>query len=159
MLGTVSLVVGLSTVAFTVGGGSDSAPGPRITPSVEMYSVEHAITTGEVPFDLRPAQAPAPARPRRPRAIPPRRSREVEVFTPSYRLSRSGRSPCLLAAALAMAVPGLPGDRVQQLGGRRRRPVTTRPRRQPGPRGGEPGPGAAKGRRAAAEQQAGPAAC
>ena len=50
MLGTVSLVVGLSTVAFTVGGGSDSAPGPRITPPVEMYSVEHAITTGEVPF-------------------------------------------------------------------------------------------------------------
>ena len=25
-------------------------PGPRITPPVEMYSVEHAITTGEVPF-------------------------------------------------------------------------------------------------------------
>jgi len=50
MLGTVSLVVGLSTVAFTAGGGSDSAPGPRITPPVEMYSVEHAITTGEVPF-------------------------------------------------------------------------------------------------------------
>ena len=50
MLGTVSLVVGLSTVAFTVGGGSDSAPGPSITPPVEIYSVEHAITTGEVPF-------------------------------------------------------------------------------------------------------------
>jgi anti-sigma factor RsiW len=61
MLGTVSLVVGLSTVAFTVGGGSDSAPGPRITPSVEMYSVEHAITTGEVPFDPAPAQATASA--------------------------------------------------------------------------------------------------
>ena len=25
-------------------------PGPRITPPVQMYSVEHAITTGEVPF-------------------------------------------------------------------------------------------------------------
>jgi anti-sigma factor RsiW len=50
VLGTVSLVVGLSTVAFTAGGGSDSAPGPKITPPVEMYSVEHAITTGEVPF-------------------------------------------------------------------------------------------------------------
>ncbi|MGD0605624.1 MAG: zf-HC2 domain-containing protein [Streptosporangiaceae bacterium] len=50
MLGTVSLVVGLGTVAFTAGGGSDSAPGPKITPPVEMYSVEHAITTGEVPF-------------------------------------------------------------------------------------------------------------
>ena len=50
VLGTVSLVVGLGTVAFTVGGGGDAAPGPRITPPVEMYSVEHAITTGEVPF-------------------------------------------------------------------------------------------------------------
>jgi anti-sigma factor RsiW len=50
VLGTVSLVVSLGTVAFTVGGGGDSAPGPRITPPVEMYSVEHAINTGEVPF-------------------------------------------------------------------------------------------------------------
>jgi anti-sigma factor RsiW len=49
-LGTVSLVVGLGAAAFTVGGGADPAPGPRITPPVEMYSVEHAITTGEVPF-------------------------------------------------------------------------------------------------------------
>jgi anti-sigma factor RsiW len=50
VLGTVSLVVGLGTAAFTVGGGGNAAPGPRITPPVEMYSVEHAITTGEVPF-------------------------------------------------------------------------------------------------------------
>jgi anti-sigma factor RsiW len=49
VLGTVSLVVGLSTAAFTAG-GSGAAPGPRITPPVEMYSVEHAIITGEVPF-------------------------------------------------------------------------------------------------------------
>ena len=49
LLGTVSLVVGLGTAAFTAGGGG-AAPGPRITPPVEMYSVEHAITTGEVPF-------------------------------------------------------------------------------------------------------------
>src|SRR5580704_2315974 len=50
VLGTVSLVVGLGTAAFTAGGGGDAAPGPRITPPVEMYSVQHAITTGEVPF-------------------------------------------------------------------------------------------------------------
>ena len=50
VLGTVSLVVGLGTAAFTAGGGGDAAPGPRITPPVEMYSVEHAITTGQVPF-------------------------------------------------------------------------------------------------------------
>ena len=50
LLGTVSLVVGLGTAAFTAGGGGAAAPGPRITPPVEMYSVEHAITTGEVPI-------------------------------------------------------------------------------------------------------------
>jgi anti-sigma factor RsiW len=49
VIGAVSLVVGLSTAAFTAGGG-EATPGPRITPPVEMYSVEHAITTGEVPF-------------------------------------------------------------------------------------------------------------
>jgi len=58
VLGTVSLVVSLGTAAFTVGGGGDAVPGPRITPPVEMYSVEHAITTGEVPF------APTAADPR-----------------------------------------------------------------------------------------------
>jgi anti-sigma factor RsiW len=57
VFGTVSLVVGLGTAAFTVGGGGEAAPGPRITPPVEMYSVEHAITTGEVPFPGLTAQA------------------------------------------------------------------------------------------------------
>ena len=67
VLGTVSLVVGLGTAAFTAGGGPDAAPGPRITPPVEMYSVEHAITTGEVPFpgptpqsSAQPSGAPQP---------------------------------------------------------------------------------------------------
>jgi anti-sigma factor RsiW len=50
VLGTVSVVVGLGTAAFTAGGGGQAAPGPKITPPVEMYSVEHAIITGEVPF-------------------------------------------------------------------------------------------------------------
>ena len=58
VLGAVSLVVGLGTAAFTVGGGGDAAPGPKITPPVEMYSVEHAITTGEVPF---PGPTPPPS--------------------------------------------------------------------------------------------------
>src|SRR5215475_11733366 len=62
VLGTVSLVVGLGTAAFAVGGGGDAAPGPRITPPVEMYSVEHAITTGEVPFPA-PAAGSSPAGP------------------------------------------------------------------------------------------------
>jgi anti-sigma factor RsiW len=54
VLSTVTLVVGLGAAAFTVGGGGQATPGPKITPPVEMYSVEHAIDTGSVPF-------PAPA--------------------------------------------------------------------------------------------------
>ena len=51
-------VAGLGVTAFTVGGGQPS-PGPRITPPVQMYSVEHAITTGEIPFGNIPV-VPAP---------------------------------------------------------------------------------------------------
>lgn len=48
--GAVSLaVVGIGAAAFTVGGGS-GAPEPSITPPVQMFSVEHAITTGDVPY-------------------------------------------------------------------------------------------------------------
>jgi hypothetical protein len=47
----VSIVVGLGTAAFTAGGGDPSAgPGPKVTPQLELYSEEHAITTGEVPL-------------------------------------------------------------------------------------------------------------
>ena len=48
-LGVASCVVtGLGVTAFSVGGGPP-APGPRVTPPVGMYSVEHAITTGQIP--------------------------------------------------------------------------------------------------------------
>jgi anti-sigma factor RsiW len=50
LLGTVSLVVGLGTAAFSVGGAGQAAPGPRITPPVELFSVQHAISTGGLPF-------------------------------------------------------------------------------------------------------------
>ncbi len=66
LLGTVSLVVGLGTAAFTVGGGGQAAPGPKITPPVQLYSVEHAIITGEVPFNgpsARPAFHPSTSEP------------------------------------------------------------------------------------------------
>jgi anti-sigma factor RsiW len=60
VLGAVALVVGVGTAAFTAGGGGDEAPGPRITPPVEMYSVEHAIITGEVPYPGPAAQPSSP---------------------------------------------------------------------------------------------------
>jgi anti-sigma factor RsiW len=60
-LGAVCLVIGLGTASFTAGGGGGAAPGPTITPPVQMYGVEHAITTGEVPFAGPSAQGVQPA--------------------------------------------------------------------------------------------------
>jgi anti-sigma factor RsiW len=46
---TVSLVVvGVGTAAFTVGGGG--ASGPTITPQLEVFDLQHAVTSGDVPF-------------------------------------------------------------------------------------------------------------
>src|ERR1700759_3660584 len=58
-LGVVSCVfAGLSVTAFTIG-GTDDNPGPRVTPPVQLYSVQHAITTGQVPLGGS-ASAPSP---------------------------------------------------------------------------------------------------
>lgn len=58
-LGVVSCVfAGLSVTAFTMG-GTDDHPGPRVTPPVQLYSVQHAITTGQVPVGGS-ADAPSP---------------------------------------------------------------------------------------------------
>ena len=52
LLGTVSLVVvGIGSAAFGMGGGSaGGTPGPQVTPQVEVFDLEHAITSGDVPF-------------------------------------------------------------------------------------------------------------
>jgi anti-sigma factor RsiW len=51
VLGAMSVVVGIGAAAYSVGGSdTGGGTGPRITPPVELYSEEHAITTGEVPF-------------------------------------------------------------------------------------------------------------
>jgi hypothetical protein len=48
---TVSLVVvGIGTAAFGMG-GSTASPGPQITPQLEVFDIQHAITSGDVPFD------------------------------------------------------------------------------------------------------------
>jgi anti-sigma factor RsiW len=48
---TLSLVVvGIGTAAFGMGGGA-AATGPQITPQLEVYELQHAITSGDVPFD------------------------------------------------------------------------------------------------------------
>ena len=53
------VVVGIGAAAFSMG-GSTAEPGPKITPQLEMFSVEHALTTGDVPFPD-PTLAPAGA--------------------------------------------------------------------------------------------------
>ena len=46
----VSLVVlGIGSLAFGLGGGSGSA-GPQITPQLEVFDVQHALFSGDVPF-------------------------------------------------------------------------------------------------------------
>ncbi len=42
------LMVGLGTTAFVVGGDQET-PGPKVTPAVDTYLVQHAIVTGDVP--------------------------------------------------------------------------------------------------------------
>lgn len=55
-------VVGIGAAAFSMGGGG-AAPAPKITPQLEMFSVEHAIVSGTVP---NPEQTPAGASVTRP---------------------------------------------------------------------------------------------
>jgi len=55
-------VVGIGAAAFSMG-GSGGAPAPKITPQLEMFSVEHAIVSGTVPD---PEQTPAGASVTRP---------------------------------------------------------------------------------------------
>lgn len=47
---TLSLVVVGVGTAFGMG-GSASPTGPQITPQLEVYDLQHAITSGDVPFD------------------------------------------------------------------------------------------------------------
>ena len=50
MWGAMSLVVvGVGAAAFGMGGGS-SANEPQITPQLEVYDLQHAISSGDVPF-------------------------------------------------------------------------------------------------------------
>jgi anti-sigma factor RsiW len=49
--GTVSLVVvGIGSAAFGMGGGPAGSPGPQITPQLAVLDIQHAITSGDVPF-------------------------------------------------------------------------------------------------------------
>ena len=57
------VVVGVGAAAFGMGGGSSSGGNePQITPQLEVFDMQHAITTGDIPFagpSNTPARAPA----------------------------------------------------------------------------------------------------
>lgn len=46
---SLAVVGGVGAAAFSLGGGT-SGPVPDVVPQVEMFSVQHASTTGDVPF-------------------------------------------------------------------------------------------------------------
>lgn len=62
--GAVSLAVigGLGAAAFTIGGPSGSGTGPGVVPQVEVFNMEHAIDSGDVPFPDTPSLADTPPR-------------------------------------------------------------------------------------------------
>ena len=46
---TLSLVVvGIGTASFGMGGGGST--GPKVTPQLEVFDAQHAVTSGDVPF-------------------------------------------------------------------------------------------------------------
>jgi anti-sigma factor RsiW len=57
---SLAVVGGVGAAAFSMGGGP-SGPAPDVVPQVEMFSVQHASTTGDVPFP-----EPSGAVPRKP---------------------------------------------------------------------------------------------
>ncbi len=55
--GVATAGLGLATAVFLAGG--DRPPGPKVVPAVDVFMVQHAITTGEIP--VRPAGGPSPS--------------------------------------------------------------------------------------------------
>src|SRR5215831_4703853 len=53
--GLATVGLGLAAAVFLAGGRPP--PGPRVVPAVDVFMVQHAITTGEVP--ARPSDAPS----------------------------------------------------------------------------------------------------
>jgi len=57
------VVVGVGAAAFGMGGASSAGNEPQITPQLEVFDVQHALTSGDVPFaDPADARARTPTR-------------------------------------------------------------------------------------------------
>jgi anti-sigma factor RsiW len=57
---TAVVLVGVGTAAFLAGGGADQ-PGPRVTPAVDTYVMQHDLTTGIAPVTSAARYGPRPA--------------------------------------------------------------------------------------------------
>jgi anti-sigma factor RsiW len=56
--GVATAGLGLAAAVFLAGG--DRPPGPKVVPAVDVFMVQHAITTGQVP--VQPSVAPSASR-------------------------------------------------------------------------------------------------
>jgi hypothetical protein len=52
--------LGLPTAAFMAGGGGHAEPGPGVTPAIDMFMMQHELSTGDVPAGTPPA-SPSPS--------------------------------------------------------------------------------------------------
>ena len=55
--------LGLSAAAFMAGGGGEAQPGPGVTPAVDMFVMQHDLSTGGAPAG--PSPSPSPSGPPR----------------------------------------------------------------------------------------------
>jgi anti-sigma factor RsiW len=66
--------LGLPAAAFLAGGSGEGQPGPGVTPAVDMFVMQHELSTGDAA--ARPAPSPSPSGP--PRHVGLRQFRAVE---------------------------------------------------------------------------------
>ena len=59
LVGLVASGVALATGLGLLAGGDRPPPGPKVVPAVDVFMVQHAITTGQVP--AQPSGVPSPA--------------------------------------------------------------------------------------------------
>lgn len=52
--------LGLPVAAFMAGGGSQQEPGPGVTPAIDMFMMQHELSTGDVPAGTASA-SPSPS--------------------------------------------------------------------------------------------------
>jgi anti-sigma factor RsiW len=74
MWGAMSIVVvGVGAAAFGMGGSSSGSNEPQITPQLEVFDLQHAITSGDAPFAV-PSSTRLPTPPKASKRTSPRAS-------------------------------------------------------------------------------------